>query len=59
MGVSKVKQPGNVAASPQPAPWSVLSLLPTGPELSQQAALITHDGMAADVEGHPITPPKH
>ena len=30
---------------PQPAPWPVLSLLPPGPELSQQAAMIAHDGM--------------
>ncbi|MCV7064086.1 type VII secretion protein EccB, partial [Mycolicibacterium vaccae] len=32
----------------QPAPWPILSLLPPGPRLSQEAAMIAHDGMAAD-----------
>ncbi len=58
LGVTAVKQPDNTTAMPQAAPWPVLMLLPPGPELSQQAALITHDGMAADLAGHPITPPK-
>ncbi|MGH3726597.1 MAG: type VII secretion protein EccB [Mycobacterium sp.] len=43
---------------PQPAPWPIVKLLPPGPELSQQAALIAHDGMAADPKGLKITPPK-
>jgi type VII secretion protein EccB len=59
LGVSKVKQSGSSAGAPQAAPWPVLALLPPGPELSQQAALVAHDGMPADVDGHAITPPKH
>jgi hypothetical protein len=30
---------------------------PPGPELSQQAALIAHDGMGAGPDGVKITPP--
>lgn len=58
LGVIAVKQPGATTTVPQAAPWPVLALLPPGPELSQQAALITHDGMAADTAGHQITLPK-
>ncbi|WP_353961442.1 hypothetical protein [Mycolicibacterium tokaiense] len=40
----------------------MLSLLPPGPRLSREAALIIHDGMAADPAGAPVltagnTPP--
>ncbi|OBJ12699.1 type VII secretion protein EccB [Mycobacterium sp. 1482292.6] len=59
LGVVGVKRPGSTNAMPQAAPWSVLRLLPPGPELSPQAALIAHDGMAADPNGHAVTPPKH
>jgi type VII secretion protein EccB len=48
LGVVGVKGPGQKSATPQMAPWPVLSLLPSGPELSQQAALVAHDGVAAD-----------
>jgi type VII secretion protein EccB len=59
LGVVGVKEPGSTNAKPQLAPWPVLALLPPGPELSQQAALIAHDGIAADSDGRKITPPKH
>lgn len=58
LGVIGVKRPGSANAMPQSAPWQVLRLLPAGPELSQQAALIAHDGMAADPNGHAVKPPK-
>jgi type VII secretion protein EccB len=58
LGVVGVKDPDDPAEVPQSAPWPVISLLPAGPELSQQAALIAHDGIAADVDGTKITPPK-
>lgn len=43
----------------QPAPWPILSLIPPGPALSQQAALLAHDGMAADPRSQPVAPPKN
>jgi type VII secretion protein EccB len=58
LGVVGAKASGSTNETPQSAPWPVLALLPPGPELSQQAALIAHDGIAADSEGHQITPPK-
>jgi type VII secretion protein EccB len=48
LGVVGVKAPGQTAEAPQLAPWPVLSLLPAGPELSQEAALVAHDGMSPD-----------
>jgi type VII secretion protein EccB len=56
LGVVGVKEPGGTVETPQSAPWSVLALLPPGPELSQQAALIAHDGVAADSNGLTIAP---
>jgi type VII secretion protein EccB len=59
LGVTGVKPPGGGNADvPQLAPWPVISLLPAGPALSQQAALIAHDGMAADPDGFVVKPPK-
>ncbi|MHA3023879.1 type VII secretion protein EccB [Mycobacterium sp. BMJ-28] len=58
LGVVGVKDPDNPKETPQFAPWPVISLLPPGPELSQQAALIAHDGMAADPDGFKVVPPK-
>ncbi len=58
LGVVGVQKPGDSTEVPQAAPWPMLSLLPAGPELSQQAALIAHDGMAADPDGSTIAPPK-
>jgi len=58
LGVVGVQKPGDSADVPQAAPWPMLSLLPAGPELSQQAALIAHDGIAADPAGSKIAPPK-
>jgi type VII secretion protein EccB len=48
LGVSGVKVAGQSSGTPQLAPWPVLSLLPAGPELSQEAALVAHDGVAPD-----------
>ena len=58
LGLTGTKEPGGTAETLLSAPWPVLSLLPSGPELSQQAALIAHDGIAADRDGSTITPPK-
>ncbi|MFZ2241865.1 MAG: type VII secretion protein EccB, partial [Gordonia amarae] len=30
---------------PVPVPWSIVSLLPTGPTLTRSAALVAHDGV--------------
>jgi type VII secretion protein EccB len=48
LGLIGAKGPGQQSATPQWAPWQVLSLLPSGPELSQEAALVAHDGVAPD-----------
>jgi len=58
LGVVGVRKPGDTNEVPQFAPWTVLSLLPPGPELSQEAALIAHDGIAADPNGSKIAPPR-
>ncbi|CAM2859549.1 type VII secretion protein EccB [Skermania piniformis] len=36
---------------PEPAPWQIVSLLAPGPALSRTAALVSHDGVAADPAG--------
>lgn len=59
LGVTGVKEPDGSNQRPQLAPWSVLSLLPPGPELSQEAALVAHDGMAADPDGVQVNPPRN
>ncbi len=59
LGLGGTREPGSTAETLPAAPWPVLSLLPSGPELSQQAALIEHDGIAADRDGTIITPPKN
>ena len=56
LGVSGVKVADGPANAPQLAPWPVLSLLPAGPSLSQEAALVAHDGMAADPASVPVAP---
>ncbi len=38
-------------AAPEPAPWSIVSLLAPGPVLSRSAALVSHDGVAPDPAG--------
>ncbi|ORA36229.1 type VII secretion protein EccB [Mycobacterium aquaticum] len=48
---------GAQGPTPQLAPWSVISLLPAGPELSRDAALIAHDGMQADAAGSVVAVP--
>jgi type VII secretion protein EccB len=58
LGVAGVKDPDRDDEVPQAAPWSIVSLLPAGPELSQQAALIAHDGMAADPAGLKVAQPQ-
>ncbi|QLL06020.1 type VII secretion protein EccB [Mycobacterium vicinigordonae] len=58
LGVTGVRNPGDDSEVPQLAPWPVVSLLPAGPELSQEAALVAHDGMGADPRGLKVEPPK-
>lgn len=58
LGVTGVKVPDGPNSAPQWAPWPVLSLLPPGPELSQEAALVAHDGMAADPNSVAVPKPK-
>jgi type VII secretion protein EccB len=58
LGVTGVKIPDGPTNTPQWAPWPVLSLLPPGPELSQQAALVAHDGMVADPDSVAVQPPE-
>jgi len=40
-----------LGGSASPAPESIVALLPEGPALTQQAALVAHDGMASDPAG--------
>lgn len=56
LGVVGVKLADGPDNTPQWAPWPVLSLLPSGPGLSQEAALVAHDGMAADPGSKAIPP---
>jgi hypothetical protein len=56
LGLAGVRESRDVPEHPQPAPWPILSLLPPGPRLSQDAALIAHDGMAADPTGTAVSP---
>lgn len=58
LGVTGVRKPGDDSEVPQLAPWPVVSLLPAGPELSQEAALVAHDGMAADPRGSKVEQPR-
>jgi hypothetical protein len=58
LGVTGVKDQSGKQETPQLAPWPVISLLPPGPELSPQAALIAHDGMPADAHGTTVEQPK-
>ena len=58
LGVTGVKGDNGKDDTPQLAPWPVISLLPPGPELSAEAALIAHDGMPADPHGTTVQPPK-
>jgi type VII secretion protein EccB len=51
LGVSGVKSGTGSTDVAQAAPWSVVGLLPPGPELSKPAALIAHDGIDADPNG--------
>jgi type VII secretion protein EccB len=57
LGVTGVKRGDGQADMPQLAPWPVLALLPPGPQLSQESALVAHDGMAADPGGQPVISP--
>lgn len=58
LGVTGVHDPRGDSDVPQLAPWPVVSLLPAGPDLSQEAALVAHDGMGADPRGSKVEPPK-
>jgi type VII secretion protein EccB len=35
-------------AAPEPAPWPIAGLLPSGPTLGRQEAMVAHDGVAPD-----------
>lgn len=37
-----------ISAQPLPAPWSIIGLLPDGPALSKQDALLAHDSLPPD-----------
>lgn len=41
-------------SNPQPAPWAAIRLLASGPDLSQQAALLEHDTLPPDPRPRPI-----
>jgi type VII secretion protein EccB len=58
LGVSGAQSTGGPANTPQRAPWPVLSLLPAGPSLSQEAALVAHDGIAADLDSTTVQKPQ-
>ena len=58
LGVTGVKAGDGKDEVPQLAPWPAISLLPPGPELSQEAALIAHDGVPADPHGQVVQQPK-
>jgi type VII secretion protein EccB len=54
LGVTGMKGGDGQADMPQLAPWPVLALLPPGPQLSQESALVAHDGMAHDPDGQQV-----
>jgi type VII secretion protein EccB len=58
LGVTGVNVPDWPTTTPLKAPWSVLSHLPAGPDLSQEAALVAHDGMAADPNSVTVQAPQ-
>lgn len=58
LGVTSARANGGKDETPQLAPWPVISLLPPGPELSAEAALIAHDGVPADPHGRTVEKPK-
>ncbi len=35
-------------ATPEPAPWPIVGLLPGGPALGRQETMVAHDGVAPD-----------
>ncbi|MDV3124005.1 type VII secretion protein EccB [Mycobacterium sp. 21AC1] len=55
LGLTGAEAADGSGKAPQWAPWPVLSLLPSGPDLSQEAALVAHDGMAADPDSTPVS----
>jgi type VII secretion protein EccB len=58
LGVAGVHNDAQHSDAPQLAPWPIISLLPPGPALSPEAALIAHDGMRADPNGQTVEQPK-
>jgi hypothetical protein len=48
-GIRDTETAGTLGLSSDPvaAPWPVLKVLPQGPELSKENALVAHDGVAA------------
>jgi type VII secretion protein EccB len=56
LGLVGVRETRDVPEHAEAAPWPILSLLPPGPRLSQEAALIAHDGITADPAGVAVSP---
>lgn len=56
LGVSGVRSADGKQTLPQLAPWNVVSLLPAGPTLSTDAALIAHGGYDGDTGAIPTSP---
>lgn len=48
------KSVGLDPASALPAPWEMVRLLPQGPTLSREDALMSHDGGVVDLNGAPV-----
>lgn len=45
-----------ITVAPLPAPWSIIALLPVGPALSKQDALLAHDTLPADPNPAVVSP---
>jgi type VII secretion protein EccB len=58
LGINGAHTDSTKSEAPHLAPWPIISLLPAGPALSQEGALIAHDGMPADPRGKTVEPPK-
>ncbi|MGC4936048.1 type VII secretion protein EccB [Gordonia sp. DT30] len=56
LGVFGVRSADGKQNLPQLAPWNVVSLLPAGPTLSTDAALIAHGGYSGDAAAVPTSP---
>ncbi|MDL9937751.1 type VII secretion protein EccB [Gordonia sp. ABSL1-1] len=59
LGTSGVRSADGSKMLPQLAPWSVIGLLPAGPTLSTEAALIAHGGFGGDPDGVVVPKPQN